>query len=141
MEELRPLSWNQKKKLYYFPSKNFFCFKTIKNSLKNIYIYLSMWGLNQRFLFAPCDHANYSNAGFGNWNAVCGKYSSTLLNRPSVARAVLQTPLWLIDSLSKSFFLIISSKPLPFQTSLHIAHGTSYMSQVTCHMSCLTCLM
>ena len=77
-----------------------------------------------------------------------------LFNRPGVARAVLQTPLWLfqwvaessISSQSSKHWLsqTISARELRFWKKVnphHLSYVTCHMSHVTCHMSYVTCTM
>ena len=84
------------------------------------------------------------------------KQDKSLINRPLVPRAVLQTPLSLINSVSQWSFLEISPEPLHSQTlrarerkfwkMVHLACVTCnvwcvmyHVSHVMCHMSCVTC--
>ena len=73
-----------------------------------------------------------------------------MINRLGVARAVLQTPLLLIHSLSDSSFSSKSSRHLHFQTiwardpqfweNVHLSPSvTFHLSCVTCHESHVTC--
>ena len=73
-----------------------------------------------------------------------------VFNRPSVAGAVLQTPLSLIHSLIGDLFSFKSSKhhksqtirarELTFWENVYPPpHVTCHMSHVTCHVSCVTC--
>ena len=83
-----------------------------------------------------------------------GSMSSDIIKRPGVARAVLQTPLSLIDSVSQSSFSSQSSRYQKSQTIKarelkferifiphNMSHAMCHMSHVTCHVSHVKCQM
>ena len=81
------------------------------------------------------------------------KFFTNLFNRPGVVRAVLQTPLLLINSMSPPFppnlQTIITPKPLDLGTwdfytmftTPCVPHDTCHMSGVTCQVSVVRCHM
>ena len=69
---------------------------------------------------------------------------TTLVNRPGVAGAVLQTPLWLIDSFSHHFPPnlqdIINPKTLELGSwNFERMFTPHHVSHVRCHVSCVRC--
>ena len=91
---------------------------------------------------------SHTNRGIGNWQS----YITSVLNRPGVAGPVLQTPLSLINEVSKKSFSCQPLKYNQFQTLRAreltfwgIVHSLQtvrcQMSDVMCHMSLVTCHM
>ena len=84
----------------------------------------------------------------------CGAHINTLLKRPGVAGAFLQTPLSLIKLMSESAHSSKSSENVHSQTirnfekrftsphlscvKCHVSFVKCHLSRVRCHMSCIT---
>ena len=79
----------------------------------------------------------------------CNKvvFFNVIINRPSVARAVLQSPLWFINWFNRSWFMKILLSNLHSQTvtvpppTFHVSGDICHVSCVTCHLSPVTCRM
>ena len=69
------------------------------------------------------------------------RHGATVINRPSVAGAVLQTPTQLskVRILKKLLENVGENVHPPRCVTCHMSHVMCHVSIVTCHVSCVTC--
>ena len=93
--------------------------------------------LNSIYVFLSRCHVCYTISEMA-YKDFISKSCYIIINRPSVARAVLQTPSWLIHWLNRSFFCSEELGNWNCERMFTPHHPTCHVSHVKCHISHVT---